>query len=100
MKTFYKKLNQHTVSLPLAWSGSLELAEDVGLLTILLRVIGHVASGLQLPVLGVDIQADGALVHNGWSNVLEVPLGLVVHGQLHDLPVGAGVVVVLLFWLQ
>ena len=101
---FYKKDREDTgqsrASLPLARSGSLDLAEHVGLLTFLLWVIGLVSSGLLLPVLAVDVQADGALVHHGWRNVLDFPPGLVVHGQLHDLPVRAGVVVVLRLGLQ
>ena len=86
--------------LPLTGSDSLDLPEDVALLTLLLRIVGHVALGLQLPVLGVDVQADGVLAHHWGRSVGELLLGGVVHDQLHDLPVRAGLQVVLLPGLQ
>ena len=88
------------IALPLAGSGSLDLSEHVALLALLLRVIGHVASRLQLPVLLVHVQADGGLAHNRARVEVDFSLGSPPHGQLHDLPVGAVVVVVLLIFLQ
>ena len=57
------------------------------------------ALGLQLPVLGVDVQADGVLAHH-WGSVGGLLLSGVVHGQLQDLPVRASLQVVLLLGLQ